>query len=107
MPLHQTTCDDDALDLALFFAANCVVNHFERLVFRCFEEAAGVDDDRVGALIFVDEFETRLLEDAEHLLAVDKVLRAAEADETHTGDVGLLLRHRKFWVDCEVVNQRV
>ena len=58
VPLHQTTGDHHALDLALFFAANCVVNHFERLVFRCFEEAAGVDDDRVGALVFVDEFET-------------------------------------------------
>ena len=57
VPLHQTTGDHHALDLTFLFAANRVVNHFERLVFRCFEEAAGVDDDRVGALIFVDEFE--------------------------------------------------
>src|SRR5207237_2596907 len=48
---------------------------------RLADEAAGVDDDDLRGLRVVDDREIALLGDAQHDLAVDAVLRAAEADE--------------------------
>ena len=45
------------------------------------DEAAGVDDDEIGPVGLVHQLVAVELQQAEHPLAVDEVLRAAEADE--------------------------
>jgi hypothetical protein len=81
--LHEAACNDDSLDLAALLALDRLADHVERLVLRRLEEPAGVDDDRIGRLVAVDERIAAVGEHAEHLLAVDEILRASERHERH------------------------
>ena len=81
LPLGQAAGDDHAAELALALELEHLVDRGERLVPGRLDEAAGVDDDEVGALRLVDQLVAVELQQAEHPLAVDEVLRAAEADE--------------------------
>ena len=53
----------------------------ERLGPGPLDEAAGVDDDEIGPVRLADQLVAVELQQAEHPLAIDEVLRAAEADE--------------------------
>ena len=58
-----------------------LVDRGERLRAGRLDEAAGVDDGEVGPLRVVHQLVAVELQQAEHPLAVDEVLGAAEADE--------------------------
>ena len=58
-----------------------LVDGGERLLPGRLDEAAGVDDGEVGARRVVDQLVAVELQHAQHPLAVDEVLGAAEADE--------------------------
>ena len=47
-------------------------------LFGCFEEAAGVNHDRVGVIIAGHGHEAILSEQAEHLFGVDEILGATQ-----------------------------
>ncbi len=86
----ETAGDDDGTDAALLFQCQHLADDAERFLPSRFDEAAGVDDDDVGAVGVRREHEAVLGELAEHALGIDEVLRAAEADE----GVGARIRHR-------------
>jgi hypothetical protein len=81
VPLHETAGDDNPLALSRRLQLDGLADLLERFVLRRLEEAAGVDDDRVGAAGVGRDRQPVLGEEAEHPLAVDEVLRTAEADE--------------------------
>ena len=53
----------------------------ERLRPGPLDEAARVDDDKIGPVRLADQLIAVELQQAEHPLAIDEVFRAAEADE--------------------------
>ena len=62
-----------------------LADRVERFVHRAVDEAAGVDDDQVGALVGADDviaLGAQLREDA---LGIDQRLGAAEGDEADAG----------------------
>ena len=79
--LREAPRDDEALAAAVGLVARHLEDGVDRLLLRLADEAAGVDDDDVGARRVVDVREAGALGDAEHHLGVDAVLGAAEADE--------------------------
>ena len=79
--LHKAASHDDALHSASAFTFECFLNDFQTFVLGRFQKSTGVDDDGVGCIVVGDQLDAASGQDAEHLLAVNKVLRAAEADE--------------------------
>ncbi len=73
--------DDDAAQFAAAFQFEHFVDRGERLCPGGLDETARVDDGEVGAARVVHQFVTIELQQAEHPLAVDEVLRTAEADK--------------------------
>jgi hypothetical protein len=61
---------------------------------RGLDEAAGVDDDDIGAVGFGDERVAVLRELAEHAFGIDEIFRTAEADESESGFV----THSSFYI---------
>jgi hypothetical protein len=57
----------------------------DRLLLGLLDEGAGVDDHRVGMVEVLDDLVAAARQLAQHDLAVDEILRAAEADHAHTG----------------------
>ena len=72
---------DHAAQFALAFQVEHLVDRSKRFRSRSFNETARVDDSEVGAARLVHELVTIKLQQAEHALAVDEVLRAAKADK--------------------------
>lgn len=81
LPFGQATGDDDAAELAAPFELKHLIDRGERFCAGCFDETARVDDRKIGAARIINELVTIELQQAEHSLAVHKVLRAAQADE--------------------------
>ena len=77
----ETAGDDDGAEPALLLEREHLADDAERLLAGRFDEAAGVDDDDIGAVGVGREGVAVLRQLAEHALAIDEVLRAAEADE--------------------------
>ena len=69
--------DDDA---AVF--RQRVADGVERLVARRIQEAAGVDDDQVGAVMLARDLVAFGAQPRDDALGIDERLRASEADET-------------------------
>ena len=67
-------------DLAVFLQRGA--DGVERLVARRIEEAAGVDDDEVGAVMLAGDLVALGAQARQDPLGIDQRLRAAEADET-------------------------
>ena len=57
----------------------------ERLVARRIEEAAGVDDDEIGAVVLARDLVAFGAQPREDALGIDERLRASEADEADAG----------------------
>ncbi len=86
--LHEASRHHDSPEVSGLLAVEGLADHLERFETRGLEEPAGVDHDRVGSRVVGDEFKAVLAKQTEHALAVDEVLRAAEADEGDAADVG-------------------
>ena len=76
---HQHLLDPLAL------AADHLQDGVDRLLLGLLDEGAGVDHHRLRRVEVVDHLIAAPGELAEHDLAVDEVLRAAEADHAHAG----------------------
>ena len=81
LALGQAAGDDHAADVPLALQLEHLVDRGVRLVAGPLDEAAGVDDDEIGAGRLADQLVAVELQQAEHPLAVDQILGAAEADE--------------------------
>ncbi len=81
VPFHVTAGGDDPLPRVLAFQPEDLGQGRFGLLAGRSDETAGVDDDRVGLLGPAGEGIAGRFERAEHDLAVDEVLGAAEADE--------------------------
>ena len=79
LPLGETAGHDHAAGAARPLQVEHLVDRRIRLLAGGVDEGAGVHDHDVGALRLADELPAVLAEQAEHPLAVDEVLRAAEA----------------------------
>ena len=79
----KTAGDDDLAVLGQRFA-----NGRERFLDRGIDEAAGVDDDQIGALIGRRDGISLGFELGKNLLGVDQCLRASQRDESHLGRCG-------------------
>ena len=81
LALGQAAGNDHAPRAAAAFQLEHFVDRRIRFLAGPFDEPAGVDDDEIGPLRLVDQPVAVQLQQAEHPLAVDQILRAAEADE--------------------------
>ena len=81
MPLNQATRDDHPLALAVGLQIDRVADFLQRFGLGGFQKAARVDDDRIGFAGIRGDRQPVLREQAEHALAVHKVLGTAKADE--------------------------
>jgi hypothetical protein len=81
LPLGQTARDDHAAELAATLEFEHLVDGAERFLTGRLDEAAGVHDREVGLGGVIDQLVAVQLEHAQHPLAVDEVLRTAQADE--------------------------
>ena len=81
LPLGQAAGDDHAAQLAAALELEHFVDRGERFLPGRLDEPAGVDDDEIGPARVVHQLVAVELQQAEHPLAIDEVLRAAEADE--------------------------
>ena len=81
LPLGQAARHDHAPQFAAAFQLQHLVDGGERFLPGRLDEAAGVDDHEVGAARIVDQLVAVELQQPQHPLAVDEVLRAAEADK--------------------------
>ena len=83
--LRAHAAGDD--DLAVF--GERLADRIERLRLRAVEEAAGVDDDEIGALVLARQRIALGAEPGDDALGIDQRLRAAERNEAHRGCGGL------------------
>ncbi len=67
-------------DLAVFLQRRA--DRAQRLVARRIQEAAGVDDDQVGAVVLARDLVALGAQAREDALGIDERLRATETDET-------------------------
>ena len=81
MALGQAATDDHATNLALPLEFKHLVDGGERLGTSLFDEAASVDDDEIGFVGLADQLVTVELQQSEHPLAVDRILRAPQANK--------------------------
>jgi hypothetical protein len=81
LPLGQAAGDNDAAKLAAALELEHFVDGAERLLPGRFNEAAGVHHGKVGVGGTVNKLIAVELQHAKHPLAVDEILRAAEADK--------------------------
>jgi hypothetical protein len=79
--LGEAAGDDDFSDEAAGLLFKDVLDDFEGFGFCGFDEAAGVDNDKVGLVGVFDEGEAGLDDLGEHLFAVNNVLGAAQCVE--------------------------
>ena len=82
----QAAGHDDGADPALLLEGQHLANDGERFLPGRLDEAAGVDDDHVGAVGVRRQGVAVLGQFAEHALGIDQVLGTAEADE---GEIAL------------------
>ena len=76
--LRQAARDDDLLEPSLFFKLGELEDVLYRLALGALDEGAGIDDDDIDVREVAGYLVARFVEQPEHLLAVDGVLRAAE-----------------------------
>ena len=81
VPLDEAAGDDHPAALSVVLEPHGVLDLGHRLGLGGLEEAAGVNDDRVRRRRVRRDRQSILGQQAEHPLAVDEVLGAAEADE--------------------------
>jgi hypothetical protein len=81
--LYQTAGHHDTLAIAVLFLINGFANGLERFLFGGFEKAAGIDHDGVGRRGIGGYRQPILRKQAQHPLAVHKILWTAKADERH------------------------
>ena len=67
-------------DVTVGLAARHVEDRLDGFFLGFVDEAAGIDDHRVGVAVVLDDLVTLARQLAEHDLRVDPVLRAAQAD---------------------------
>jgi hypothetical protein len=77
----QAAGDDDPSDLPGTLELKHLVDRFERFFPGVFDESAGVDDHKVRFLGILDQLVATLLEDPEHLLAIDEIFRTSQTDK--------------------------
>jgi hypothetical protein len=65
------------------FALKCLLDDFQRLLFRRFKEPAGVHDDHIRGRFVADGYESVGREHAEHALRVHEVLRTSKTDKRY------------------------
>ena len=94
--LREAAGDDELLARARVFVAGHLEDGVDRLLLGLVDEAAGVDDDHRCVFGVRHVTVARALGDAEHDLAVDAVLRAAEADEVDRALSVCCLAHRSI-----------
>src|SRR5262249_41013198 len=83
-PLGEAAGDDDGADLALALEVEHLADDAERLLPGGLDEAAGVDDDDLGAVGLGGQRVAGLGELSKHPLGVNEVLGTAETDEGET-----------------------
>ena len=81
--LHQAAGDDELLGPAALFEARHLQNRVDRLLLGAVDERAGVHHDDIGVLRPARNLRAGGGEHPHHYLAVNQVLRAAEAYEAH------------------------
>ena len=74
----------------MVFVLRHLQDRIDALFFALVDEGAGVDHDRLGAVGFVDNLPALDPQNRQHVLGVDPIFRAAEADKVDTtiGDHG-------------------
>ena len=81
--LDEASGNDELLSLAAGLKTGHLEDGIDRLLFGRIDEGAGVDDQHVGGFGIADDARAGVVEQAHHDFAVDEVLGAAEADESH------------------------
>jgi len=81
LPFREAAGYDHTAQFALSFQIEHFVDRGKRFGPGRFDESACVDDGEVGTLWIVHQLIAIKLQQAEHALAVDEVLRAAKADK--------------------------
>ena len=81
LALREAAGDDHGANLALLLEVEHLADDTQRFLSGRLDEAAGVDDDDVGAAGIGHQGVAVLRELAEHALGVHEVLGTAEADE--------------------------
>src|SRR5206468_2184212 len=90
-PLDHAAGHDETSESSRLLEPDELADRLVTLVLRRLQEAAGVHHQDIGALGIERDVEPAPSELAEHDLAVDEVLRAAEGDETDRDHRGLIL----------------
>src|ERR1051325_953585 len=80
--LDEATGDDEALGPSLGLQPRRFQNSVDRFLLGRLDEAAGIDDHRVGLSSIRRNLITGLLELAHHDLAVHQILRTAQTDKS-------------------------
>ena len=78
------------------FSDKRVADRLQRLVAGRIEEAAGVDDDQVGAVMLARDLVALGAQPGDDALGIDKRLRASEADEADAGAADIFSREADF-----------
>ena len=81
LPLGQTARDDHALELAAPFEVEHLIDGGKRLLPRGLDKPARVHDRKISPPRIIDQLIAIELQQPQHPLAVDEILRAAQADE--------------------------
>src|SRR5262249_23515524 len=84
LALGQAPGHDDGTDPALLLEVEHLADDGQGFLASGFDEAAGIDDDDVGAIGLGGEGVAGLRELAEHAFGIDEVLGAAKADKRET-----------------------
>ena len=82
IPLREAAGHEDLLQAARLFHLGELQDLVDGLALGGVDEAAGVDDRNVAAVHLADHVVAGLIEQIEHLLAVDLIFRTAERNET-------------------------
>ena len=80
--LDQAACHDQAASPADTLVLGSLEDRIDRLLLGRFDEAAGVDDQCLGLAGILRQLVPAGLEQPHHDLAVNQVLRAAQANES-------------------------
>ena len=81
IPLGKAAADDEPAQLSGFFQLRHFQNVVYGLTFGSVDKPAGIDDSQICSLRVRDQGVTRLVQQIEHLFAVDQILGTAKRDQ--------------------------
>ena len=84
VPLGEAAGDDQPRAVAVALVLRHLEDRVDRFLLGRVDERARVDDEHLGVAGVGGDLVPRVAREAEHHLAVDEVLRAAEGDESQS-----------------------